>query len=305
MNQQRSCIIGMLAETPLHAGVGQAADVVDLPVSREAVSRLPQVPDTGLKGALREFARGTDLNARHENDGGKDRTAEPGGAGRNDGPRIRRLFGDAGADGAGRFFPTTARLALLPVRRLDGPYAWATTPYIAERLSRDRERIIRASRLPVIEQPRPGRLRASASFSQLTSVFLEEFPFEIDELNDDDRQFAAALGELIADERARARLEQQLVILRDDEFVWYAENALPVTARNVLSDVKTSENIWYEESLPVDAVLYFGLIERSHREDDFDVLVDTLRARRYLRVGGNETVGQGWARLAVPEALSE
>jgi len=52
----KGTLLGLFTETPLHPGAGQSADVVDLPVAREGATGLPQIPDTGLKGALRQWA---------------------------------------------------------------------------------------------------------------------------------------------------------------------------------------------------------------------------------------------------------
>ena len=37
----------------LHAGIGQGAGVIDLPIAREKATRLPFLPGSSLKGALR------------------------------------------------------------------------------------------------------------------------------------------------------------------------------------------------------------------------------------------------------------
>jgi CRISPR-associated protein Cmr4 len=91
---------------------------------------------------------------------------------------------------------------------------------------------------------------------------------------------------------AAARLGAQLAIISDDDFVWFARNALTIMARNQLDDRKKSKNLWYEESLPADTVLYTLLGERTDgAAESFEPF---LARTPYIQVGGNETVGMGW-----------
>ncbi len=50
----RGIILGMLAETSTHPGMGQMVGAVDLPVARERTTGYPMIPSTALKGALRD-----------------------------------------------------------------------------------------------------------------------------------------------------------------------------------------------------------------------------------------------------------
>ena len=55
----------------------------------------------------------------------------------------------------------------------------------------------------------------------------------------------------------RERLPAQIAVLANDDFAWFARYGLAIQARNVLDDgTKQSRNLWYEETLPPDAVLY-------------------------------------------------
>jgi CRISPR-associated protein Cmr4 len=79
----------------------------------------------------------------------------------------------------------------------------------------------------------------------------------------------------------------------DKAFAWFAQYALPVQARNVLDEgTKTSKNLWYEEALPPDTLMYFVVGERA--DGAATRIAVHLAGRRYLQAGGNETVGQGW-----------
>jgi len=100
-------------------------------------------------------------------------------------------------------------------------------------------------------------------------------------------------------EETRERLAERLVVLHDDDFAWFVRYGLSIQARNVLEDgTKRSRNLWYEETLPPDAVMYalvlgrtaeaLGAVDRLFTEED-----------PYLQTGGNETVGQGWFAVRV------
>jgi CRISPR-associated protein Cmr4 len=276
--------IGMLAETPLHPGTGQSSGVVDLPVAREKTTGYPHQPETGLKGALKQWCE------EREDDFPKaDR---------------KKLFGDQD-DGAGEVLFTTGRLLLLPVRRLDGIYAWVTTPGLIERLRRDMMRILHSDSCPAIAAPEIGTIRCGFHTDGVTE-FLEEFPFttlplQRSDPNNKDGQLIALLTKFIGQGTQPAeRLGKQIAIMNDADFRWYADNALPVNARNVLDDAKISKNLWYEETLPVDTLLYAALPPRGSLTNDaanrYSALKQKLTDSPYLQIGGNETVGHGWVR---------
>lgn len=51
-----SALLGLLAETSIHAGAGQSGGVIDLPIQREAHTGWPVVYGSAVKGALRALA---------------------------------------------------------------------------------------------------------------------------------------------------------------------------------------------------------------------------------------------------------
>lgn len=269
----KTCILGLLAETSIHPGGSEAAGVVDLPVAREAATDYPVIPGSSLKGALLGLAR--------EKVNGAEPLPE---SARN------RIFGQQ--DNAGALLVSDARLLLLPVRSLQSAYKWVTCPHLLERFQRDRQRaghITHPFTLPKVESGKylgadPGPL------------FLEERQFERQgELPGD---LTPALSSLIHHEATRNRLAGQLVILHDDDFAWFARHGLPVQARNVLNpEKKTSENLWYEESIPPDALFYALLAERH--ADAIEPVTKLFNGHPYLQVGGNETVGMGWFAVTI------
>jgi CRISPR-associated protein Cmr4 len=230
-------ILGLLAETPLHPGAGQSAGVVDLPVAREGVTGLPQIPETSVKGALRQWAESV-------YPGGKEDIA------------VKRLFGAPAVGevdgetfgGAGALLISTARLLFLPVRRLDSIYAWVTTPYLLERLKRDAERMKGTLDVPTICVSNDNLMVTTDAGKR---VFLEEYVFTTKAIEEDKtKAFGGLIGKLVADDvddkPLVKRLTELVAVMDDGEFSWFAENALPVDARNSLDDSKMSTNLWYE-----------------------------------------------------------
>jgi CRISPR-associated protein Cmr4 len=264
-------LIGLLAETSVHCGATSEGGVIDLPVAREAVTRYPCIVGSGVKGALRSWAGDAGMS----------------------GTDVDKLFGKT--DNAGCLLVSDARLLLLPVRSLDSSYRWVTCPYILERLSRD----IQRSGAPGLANALLTQPAVDAGSylgrSLGASLFLEERQFS--HLGEVPTDILEVVSNLLPAEAAhtqtRHRLQSQCVVVHDDDFAWFADNSLPVMARNVLDDeTKVSRNLWYEESLPPDTLLYLLIAERSSGAlaDIQPLLVE----HPYLRLGGNETTGMGW-----------
>lgn len=268
-----NAIMGMLAETSLHPGSGQTAGVIDLPVAREKTTNYPVIPGSGLKGALRDFAEQLTADAD-------------------------RLFGQP--DSAGMIAVTDARLLLLPVRSLNTHFVWVTCPYLIERYRRDCELAAISAPLPEVPAVELKEGQAAAGQHSYPYLYLEELSFEI--IPADLSSLVRAFSPLIKHESVRKRLEDSLVVVSDDEFNYFASHCLPVNARNKLEkNTKTSENLWYEETVPADTLFYALLITRPGEQQSqaIETVTELFERRPYLQVGGNETVGQGWCVISL------
>ena len=265
----KSGIVGLLAETSLHPGTESTMGVVDLPVARESATSFPFIAGSGLKGALRDMA--TQLW------GEKDE-------------RIGRVFGFH--NNAGSVAVTDARLLLLPVRSLTGHYKWITCPYIIERYVRDRKMAGMPLNitLPVVD-------KGKAITDGEGRIFLEELSFEIVNLN-----ISGLINDvsvLIKHQSVKNRLSSQIVILNDYDFAFFAAHGLQVNARNNLENgTKTSQNLWYEETIPSDSLFYSLLIERPGSNNSLTDIRSLFHSQPYIQVGGNETIGQGWCAVS-------
>ena len=275
----KSMIVGMLAETPVHVGAGRSSGFVDLPVARESVTSYPMIPGSGLKGAFREFAR------RKWPDLEKGKMS----------PEVKSIFGEQ--EGAGNLLISDARLLLLPVRSLTGHYKWVTCPYILERLMRDVARSKAgggSSTIKAIESPTNGEIFSNGNVAG-SKVFLEEREFTVE--HEVDGGIITDLKKLMPHDAVRERLENQIVVLSDDDLNWFAQYGLSVNARNVLNDKKTSENLWYEETIQTDSLFYTILFERG--AGAVDKMGGLFKDKPFIQLGGNETVGHGWFSLQV------
>ena len=261
-----TAMLGLLAETPIHPGTGRSMGVVDLPVAREAATDYPVLVGSSLKGALRDKAETksvADVGAR---------------------------FGKP--DHAGDLLVSDGRLLLLPVRSLTGSFRWATCPHLIERYRRD---LVRANLSPRPKGPAVEPRSALAAGQR--SLFLEERQLEI--CGDVPQNLIAAMEPVVLHEETRRRLSSQVAVLHDDDFAWFVRYGLSIQARNVLEDgTKRSRNLWYEETLPPDTVMYTLVMGR--RDETLDWLEALFPGDDpYIQTGGNETVGQGWFGVAV------
>ena len=269
-----SMIIGLLAETSIHPGSGQSAGFVDLPVAREAATDYPVIVGSSVKGALLDMARDSAFGF--------------------DAATRERVFGKQ--DNAGALLVSDMRLLLLPVRSLKSHYKWVTCPHLIERLVRDLRR-------DSLSDP------PTFNFSNLENgtylgadegeLFLEERQFQFACEPSDRDKLHGLIAKLIRHNESQARLPAQLVVISNKDFAWFARFGLAVSARNQLKEKeKTSNNLWYEETIPPDSVFYCLLAERS--ADALKTLRTMFEKRPYIQVGGNETVGQGWFAVALP-----
>jgi CRISPR type III-B/RAMP module RAMP protein Cmr4 len=264
----KSVVLGMLAETSIHPGAGHSLGVIDLPVSREATTGYPVIVGSSLKGSLRDAMEQWLGDKEHQS--------------------IREVFGCQ--EYAGHVLVSDARLLLLPVRSLAQAFRWVTCPHLIERYRRDLRRVGQTDLPPVPSVP-DGKALAYGQ----PHLFLEERLFEV--VGEPDESLVKLLTPLIAAEEVGLRLSQRLVVLNDDDFAWFCHFGLPVQARNQLNDNKASQNLWYEETLPPDTLMYALLL--SGQPKSLSAVEDLIGQNGYLQVGGNATVGQGWFAMTV------
>jgi len=277
-----NAMLGLRAETSIHAGTGQNTGVIDLPIQREAHTGWPCVFGSAMKGTLRAHAE-TRIDPK------------PG--------WIKAVFGpdtDKASDHAGAIAITDARLLLLPIRSLTGHFKWVTCPAVLERLRRDMELIGGKGEFPP-PKPEPEQVISCEGGEPL---FLEEFQFQQKAGVPD--KLITGLGKFGLEETA---LREQLVIMHNDDFADFCNTATAITPHIAIeNETKTVVGgaLWYEETLPPDTLLYTMLMASKARNGNGNMDAATVLGHvtgmftgdsHYLQVGGNETVGMGWCKV--------
>jgi CRISPR-associated protein Cmr4 len=271
------------ALSPLHAGTGQAVDVVDLPIARLRSTGMPFVPGSSIKGVLREARRDS-------------ATCEA-----VFGPDTKRASEHAGALVLG-----DARLLALPVRSLRGTFAWATSPLLLGMARRDLEP---ALALPALDPcPRVGRaaLVAPGSLNQHGDgkVYLEDLDLPAQQ-DDGVTAWAEVFAHHVAPQGHSEAFVRRFIVLDDETMTFLWETATQVDARVRISPATrtvATGALWWEESLPPETVLV-GLMAATcsmkpkQTLSADEVLTAALPKEETLQFGGKATVGRGRCRL--------
>lgn len=186
-------VLGLLAETFVHPGMGSVGGVIDLPVAREAATDYPVIAGSSLKGAIKDKAREEKWpDAPVLDEEGKDMLDRDGKPRMELHPEVKKYFGKQ--DNAGQILVSDARLLLLPVRSLSGSYKWVTCPHLIERLVRDLERAGRKADAPSFPEVDKKRFLGIGN----GALYLEERRFEGQGALPEN--FDTALGKLVAHE---------------------------------------------------------------------------------------------------------
>jgi CRISPR-associated protein Cmr4 len=311
--EQTSTILGLLAQTSIHAGTGQQTGVIDLPIQREGHNGWPCVFGSAVKGALRTRAEQHKLAALKKNEvllvldakTYQDKVQQS--------DDIAVVFGPppgvAEIKHAGALIVTDARLLLFPVRSLTSQFKWVTCPAALRRYQADCQRLGGDSPKVTIPQPQDQDGKSQAivpTGSPEDDLFLEEYRFSV--RREDLSSLIAMLAGLMATADAAGLLAKQLVVVSDNSFAHIVNHSTPVNAHiSIDAQTKTVRDggLWYEETLPPETLLYLGLSASDGRKegaamDAGKVLGSVLGLftdKPWLQLGGNETVGMGWCAV--------
>lgn len=265
------------ALSPLHAGTGHAADVIDLPTARMKATGIPFVPGSSIKGVLRDARRDGD----HE--------------------KTEAVFGpsDDPAAHAGALVVGDARLLALPVRSFRGTFAWTTSPLLLTLAKRDLDE----PKLPIPSIAGRGARVAQGSCCVHTDrLYLEDVDLP-----------AAPSSEATAWAQRLAPLAspgddiftKRFVVVDDDTMAFLWETATQVDAR-VRLDERTRTvapgALWLEESLPAESLLIGILAADRSRRRHVDMTPDevlgfALGGEEVHQLGGKATTGRGRCRI--------
>ncbi|MCM3926192.1 type III-B CRISPR module RAMP protein Cmr4, partial [Frankia sp. AiPs1] len=334
-------LLFLYAESPVHAGADTSLGAVDLPIQREASTRLPVIWGQSLKGALRAHARdawserpglvedvfgspppGAESLGVEDTASGRDARAA------NGAPRR------PGALRPGTLSVGDAQLVAFPVPTIREIFAWVSSPLLLGRLAR-RAALAGFTGMPPLPVGDPpdgpsggesdGRLDGRSVGTQegrvdggRVDVFAAGAGWhDADTLvgpyvtrpgeNRATRRWADWLADsaLPTGETAgyfAEKMRTDLLTVPDGALVEITRECIELTPRVQLSAEKTVQNgPFYSEFLPAETVLA-ALLEGSA---DHLAGLRTLLDGQVLRLGGNETIGKGllWCRwLAATDA---
>lgn len=281
--------------SPLHPGVGQTADVIDLPIARMRATGIPLVPGSSVKGVLRDARKQASTTQEHQQ-------------------RVFAVFGpekDGAAENAGALMVQDARLLALPVRSFRGTFAWVTSPLLLRLAHRD---FVGMNNLP--ETPRhfdgpkastAGRANVHGSGAS-ERLYLEDLDLQ---LNADAalNTLIGAWGTFIANQlfppNDREFFTRRFVVVDDETMTFLWETATQIDTRIRLDDsTRTVADgaLWSEESLPPETLLVGTLhADPSRRKEvrlnEREVADFALASEAALQFGGKATVGRGRCRM--------
>ncbi|HEY8377631.1 MAG TPA: type III-B CRISPR module RAMP protein Cmr4, partial [Nannocystis sp.] len=227
MNKQAFLVHAL---SPLHAGTGHSADLVDLPTARMKGTNIPYLPGSSIKGVLRQERSGPD-----------------------DAPRDRLLaaFGPetaAAGEHAGALVVGDARLLALPVRSFIGTFAHVTSPLLLRLADRDL-----GWNLPPLElDGRTARVTASSCCLHGGTLYLEDLDLPATKGDPTVELWATRLAKLVWPD-AEAAFIRRFVIVDDETMTFLMETATQIDARVRMSaETRTVADgaLWLEESLP-------------------------------------------------------
>lgn len=266
--------------SPLHAGVGQGTDAVDLAIAREKATGFPYLPGSSLKGSLR--AKATLASEGYTKDvfgPETDKAEEHSGA---------VAFGDA-------------NLVCLPVRSVYGTFAYVSSPYLLARLKRDAAQVgVSLPDLPVMENAGEVRITKNSLLKdQDNNVYFEDLDFINAGPCDAVASQLSAL--LFNDDKAQQTLfQKRFCLVHDNVMRFLCTHATDIVTRVSLeTESKTAKRgqLWTEENLPAETLLVSLLAHLPHSRkktsngEIFGHLQELVKSE--LQLGGKSTIGRG------------
>jgi len=256
--------------TNMHVGSGDINfDIVDNQVQRDAITNLPNINSSSLKGAFREYFSS------------KDDTKN----------LVEYIFGPENTDndshktGAYSFFE--ANILTRPVRSNKKAYFNATSPEVLNNL-------LQMCDTFSIDLDTKEALETLAKLNPLKPIIFEDIKGVI--LEDKEAEYkkvdTSSLKELLGED---------LALFSDDEF---KKLDLPVLARNQLENGE-SKNLWYEEIVPKKSKFYFFIAKPTNIEEkDKQEKIDGFDRRfenegDIVQIGANKSIGYGFCKVEV------
>lgn len=275
-------IMTIFARTPVHVGAGNSVGAVDSPVMRERHTRIPIIPGSSLKGVLVDLWNDELMNGSRVEDSD-----------------VAKIFGSDNANNAkaGSLIVGEARVLAFPVRSAKGAFAWVTCPLVLNRLIRDAD-----IELPDMDFDKLDESTCYGSEDLLLGdyVVLEDYRIESLGLAED---IAEKLKELCSDP-VWSTVTSKLVVLSDEMFSYFCENACEVVSRIKVDDetgTVTGGALFNMEQVPSETLFYSVLFsDESRFTGTFNKLTEKLSAEGdILQIGGDASTGLGFCSVEV------
>ncbi len=269
----KQSIMHIFTRTPLHVGAGNSVGVVDSPIQREKHTKIPIIPGSILKGVLSDFWN--DENFK-----------------RNDQGKI--IFGndDPKNASAGNLLVGEARVLAFPVRSAKGAFAWITCPLVLARYKRDSNADFDISKFDGLKEDQ-CLITEESLINFKKDVILEEYKFSILESVSPSVQKISEELKKANDDEVWATVENRLVIVSDEIFSYFVENACEVVSRICVDDetgVTKKGALFNQEQCPSETMFYAVMGEQKDK-GSLNALADKLKEKEIgniIQVGANE-----------------
>ncbi len=292
---EKRAVVFLYAVSPVHMGAGTAAGIVDNPIQRERHTGHPCFAGSGIKGAVRHGF------------------ASIGG----DKALIDQLFGPPSGSAnlhAGAISFGDGQLVAFPVRSLRGGYVYASCPQALARA----QRLLCTAGIPV-DWAMPNVLEGQCRvvnprlLSDQGKLHLEAFEYDgagSDDLGESLKVIAKDISHrALPDQNEygffRDKIAQDLVLLSDTDFAYFAEHATVVEPHVRINETGTAADggLFYTENLPPESLMIAPLLASATRKPDGDdkptcaadvlPMLSNVIDGKLLQIGGDATTGRG------------
>ena len=273
-------ILALFTRTPLHVGAGSSVGIVDLPIIRESHTGYPVIPGSSLKGVLADLWNADLVDGK-----------------RPQGSDVRLLFGsdDAKDANGGKLLVGESKLVVFPVRSAKGGFAWVTCPLALRRLFRE---LGKALTLASISE---DKCLSVAKLKLGSSVILEEYCLGCEGAVSED--VIAVLKDLCNDPLWQGEISSHLVIVSDEMFRYFVENACEIAQHvKIVDDTGTAKDgaFFNQENVPAETLFFTVLYSnaKSAEKDVFSLLEEKLASvNNLIQIGADATTGLGWCSV--------
>ncbi len=253
-----------------------------------------------------------------------------------DSPLTEIIFGpsiEGASEHAGAVSVGDAKILLFPVRSAKGVFAYVTCPEVLERFAEDlkftaeitgKEKIkqisqnLKTEKLAKLENSKVIAGEALTFDDEQKEVVLEDVVLKANVDGEVLNNIADALKEIFGKEtgggifgRNLESTQKRLAIVSNDIFRHFVKFATEIVARVRIDAEKGTVahgGLWYEEFLPTDTLMYSiiavgrprrGVVpEKVSSSESIAKILKSIFDGVYLQIGGDETVGKGFVRVA-------